>query len=380
MSQNEILSKSQKKRQKQAEKRKASSSPLADISGHYTPGQTADSPSVTCSDYLQHSKDYVSAVMNPNTSPMVNYNQQFPYSLQTIPTPGTPSVFPPGTPGTPLPTGTPAWALPLIEDIKAIKSALPKIDMIEKTVNSMSIKFSEMDIKVTELESKVNDIEKSVSFIDNHFESQKEDIKQHKNEIKKMQQLCSNMQETIYQQQKREEINNDKLLDLEFRSMRDNLIFYGLQEPPTKPSTPSKTMEPQKFDNCEELVKTFISDTLDIDTKDMEFNRIHRLGGKQAKKPRPIIVNFHRYSDREKVRQKSYEEEIKEKLKQLKQGVGTQQPQQYRDARKALSECAKTEEELGKKTRIVGNKLYVNNSLKKKYVDGKIYETNKTEI
>lgn len=58
----------------------------------------------------------------------------------------------------------------------------------------------------------------------------------------------------------------------------------------------------------------------------MKLDRIHRLKGKHAKK-RPIIVNFHRHSDRENVRQKSYEENIKEKLKDLKQGIGTQQTQ-----------------------------------------------------
>lgn len=95
--------------------------------------------------------------------------------------------------------------------------------------------------------------------------------------------------------------------------MRDNLILYGLNEP-QKP----KPGERPKPDNCEELVKTLISDTLDMETKGMEFRRVHTLGGERTKKPCPIIVNVYCRADREKVRLKAYEEDIEETLKDLK--------------------------------------------------------------
>ena len=106
----------------------------------------------------------------------------------------------------------------------------------------------------------------------------------------------------------------------------------------------------------------------------MTIDRAHRLGGPRAKKPRPIVVKFHRYSDRETVRVKSRNEAVKMRLRESNQGIGVQQPQQYREARRALFEQAKREEERGKRTRIVGNKLYVNNRVAKKYVNGSVHD------
>jgi hypothetical protein len=155
----------------------------------------------------------------------------------------------------------------------------------------------------------------------------------------------------------------EKLLDLESRSMRENLIFYGLTEPDTPQPGPI---------NCETQVRYLIKDTLDIDHTDMVFDRVHRLGGARAKKPRPIVVKFQIYTDREMVRLKSYEDDIKQKLKDRKQGVGIQSPQTYRDARKAFSDYIKSERIDETTTRIAGTKLYINNKISKKFTGGKI--------
>ena len=66
---------------------------------------------------------------------------------------------------------------------------------------------------------------------------------------------------------------------------------------------------------------------LGIDTaKTFTFDRAHRLGGDNSKKPRPIVVKFHYFSEREKVRLKSYEQDSKDRLKQAKLGVGELRP------------------------------------------------------
>ena len=61
------------------------------------------------------------------------------------------------------------------------------------------------------------------------------------------------MNETIQKHERNRETMNEKLLDLESRSMRENLMFYGLPE-----STP---------DNCEQLVKDLIRNTLKHHTR-----------------------------------------------------------------------------------------------------------------
>lgn len=118
---------------------------------------------------------------------------------------------------------------------------------------------------------------------------------------------------------------SDKIINLASRSMRENLIFYGIAEgrttQPCQNGTQIEHNEPMDdqtassttIENCEQLVKTFIKDVIEINPESFRFDRADRLGSKSAPKPRPIVVKFHNYTDRERIRVKSYDDDIKEK-------------------------------------------------------------------
>ena len=79
-----------------------------------------------------------------------------------------------------------------------------------------------------------------------------------------------------------------KITDLQCRSMRDNLLFTGIQE---NDSTNRDT---------EDTLCTFIATQMNIkDEIPFELGRYKP----DQEKPRPIIAKFHRFKDREKVRQ-----------------------------------------------------------------------------
>ena len=170
----------------------------------------------------------------------------------------------------------------------------------------------------------------------------------------------------MYECQQQEECTTDKLLNLEARSMRDNFIVYGIQEVPP-------TIDDQQVEHCEQLVKELISTKLQLDATTMVIDRALRLGSNRARKPRTIVVKFHKYNDREVVRVKSYEDAIRATLTGSNR-VGTQSPQQDREARKALNEYAKREEDRGQRARIIDNKLYVNNRVSKRYSNGNLHD------
>ena len=68
---------------------------------------------------------------------------------------------------------------------------------------------------------------------------------------------------------------DSKLIDLEARSMRDNLMFYGIPEG-------------GDHENCEMLVKELCETTLGMDQAyNLKFDRMHRVGTKAAAKVRP---------------------------------------------------------------------------------------------
>ena len=81
----------------------------------------------------------------------------------------------------------------------------------------------------------------------------------------------------------------EKLVDLQWRSMRENLIFTGIHDPG----------DPKE--DTETALRRFLSNEMNIDY-DIPFDRVHRLGKYDDTKTRPIIAKFERFRDRERVR------------------------------------------------------------------------------
>lgn len=81
---------------------------------------------------------YINSVSSEMNTPVANFQQSYPFGLQQSPQ-GTP-IFAMGSPiGTQQTLTTPpssqsilAWATQLIDDVKSIKSSVPKIENIEK--------------------------------------------------------------------------------------------------------------------------------------------------------------------------------------------------------------------------------------------------------
>lgn len=69
----------------------------------------------------------------------------------------------------------------------------------------------------------------------------------------------------------------ERHLDLQSRSMRDNLIFTGIDD--------------QEEENTETVLKDFIKNTLRIE-HEISFHRVHRIGRKMNGKSRPIVAKF----------------------------------------------------------------------------------------
>ena len=88
------LSKHQRNKKRNTAKRKASGSPNTSSSSSTHGKVTPRSPCTACLRQTEHnmfnnSVDFVSAVMNPSTSPGMNFSTTMPFTLQ----PQTPTVF-----------------------------------------------------------------------------------------------------------------------------------------------------------------------------------------------------------------------------------------------------------------------------------------------
>ena len=149
----------------------------------------------------------------------------------------------------------------------------------------------------------------------------------------------------------------NKLVDLEARSLHENLMFYEIPEEGDK-------------ENCKDKVKQLMRDILHMESVDTYiFDRAHRVGQRSAS-TRPIVVKFYYCSQREKVRQTAFG--VSEELKAAKLGVGAQIPKDIRDARKPLYPAMKKAKDEGKSVKFMGKKLFINGSKYKTGTDEKM--------
>ncbi|MCG8034647.1 MAG: hypothetical protein JAZ03_21090, partial [Candidatus Thiodiazotropha taylori] len=115
-----------------------------------------------------------------------------------------------------------------------------------------------------------------------------------------------------------------KSIDLEARSRRNNLIFYGLLE--------------VVHENCFAIIRDFINRHLDLDADNMYLARAHRLGPRkigQRDSHRPIIVNFRDFCDTDIIMNRAHQ------LRNTPFSIGYDLPKEIKDARKRLWEEVK---------------------------------------
>lgn len=243
----------------------------------------------------------------------------------------------------------------MMDDIKSVQrlvnNSSAKIETIEKTVNSINQRMADIDEKTNTLDKRVahDSMEESCSFLSTQHDQQATTLKEAADEAKCLTDSCKSEGKTYKIYNNFFDYLKIRMIEIETRSMGENLIFYGIIE--------------QESDKCETMVKELIEQKLNIETNNMKFGRAHRMGDDSAKKPRPVVLKFHDYHKRELGRQKVYDS--RDILKQSNHGIGIQRPKAVRDARKALYATVQRERASGNAVQMIGDKLYVNEALYK---------------
>ena len=221
------------------------------------------------------------------------------------------------------------------------------ISVLKNDITQVQVQVSNMETKVRNVESQMLDFSQSVD----HFSEICDDITYENSEnktasdnlIKRISILEQHQAEVLSKQSNVEE----KITDLQCRSMRDNLLFTGIQE---NDSTNRDT---------EDTLCTFIATQMNI-KDEIPFERVHRLGRYKPdqEKPRPIIAKFHRFKDREKVRQSA-----RDTLTGTQYGVKEQFPIEVEAKRRTLYPIMKkARENKENKVRMVRDRLFINDN------------------
>lgn len=209
----------------------------------------------------------------------------------------------------------------------------------EPTLSDVMSMLVNMNAKFDEVKDDVKKLKDSSSTL----EAQMKELRQENLVIQReLQQLKA---ETDCLQKKLNEADR-KIDDLESRTKRNNLLFFGF---------PKKANE--TTDDCEASVSSFLKHELEIpDT--IEFDRVHRLNNRNDA---PIIARFTFYKDRVKVMKAKY------KLKGSKIFIGEDFSSRVREMRKLLIPHMKKARSEGKRVKMVFDHLYIDG--KKFYAD-----------
>lgn len=140
----------------------------------------------------------------------------------------------------------------------------------------------------------------------------------------------------------------ERVIDLQARSMRDNLVFSGIPE--------------QTGEDAELTVKNFIQTHLKLPeetVRNISFHRVHRLGGKRPgdNRPRPIGAKFVSFKQKEQVKSQGRQ------LKGTNFGVNDQFPKEILDRRRVLFPIREKSIAEGSRAVIAVDKLFINGQL-----------------
>ncbi|XP_033741885.1 uncharacterized protein LOC117328461 [Pecten maximus] len=180
----------------------------------------------------------------------------------TSPSPPPMATLNTSQPSTPPPSSDnpPAWAIalisPLISKVDTLTSKLSKLDSLEKV-------FRDLHEDVKNLKVRLDDIEESQTFINRKFE----ETRVYHTDLSKL---------------------HDDVIDLKCRSMRENLLFFGIPEEGgpdfvdrSDPTTGISERVPNE--DCIDKLKTLASQKLDF-TENLLIDRAHRIGPKTTGK------------------------------------------------------------------------------------------------
>ena len=142
------------------------------------------------------------------------------------------------------------------------------------------------------------------------------------------------------QDQHIDEINRskDSILDLQCRSMKNNLIFTSISY--------------SKFENCEQKLRNFLYEELEIEYP-VGFGNVHRFGKKGRNGARPIVARF--------IYRREFEDVLRNAFKLRGKSVSfhEQFPAEIENRRKQLYPVMKQAKRDGKMATMTRDKLFI---------------------
>ena len=230
-------------------------------------------------------------------------------------------------------TPSPPWVDKLFAKLSSMEASISKIDKID----SIEANIAKMTHSIQDLGTRVYNVEKMAGNIGNKTGSIQREIDSLKTQLAVSNAAIDKL--------------NDQFVDMQCRSMRDNLLFFGLAE-----------KKNAGREDCMHLLNEFCEEQLEFDGPVSQYiDRAHRIGKYTRGKIRPIVAKFNDFKVREEVRLASH------LLRNTRYGIQQQYPKPIADRRRELQPVMHNARQQKKRVALVKDKLYINGEL---YVHG----------
>jgi hypothetical protein len=228
-----------------------------------------------------------------------------------------------------------------------------RLDDMKADFIAVSARVRSLEDKVTNFRKKLTECENSCQGVSNLFDQADSQIKQntrniiHQDTRIKMLEEKPAVQPVIQLVTESGQIKTltadihdlqSKVLDLQCRSMKNNLVFTGLCQ--------------SQLENCENKLRGFIRQELEIDHY-IEFGNIHRFGRRRTNNARPIVARFFYHNDQQMVLQNAY------KLKGSSFGISEQYATEINNRRKKLYPIKREEKQQRRHVVLVRDRLFI---------------------
>ena len=210
-------------------------------------------------------------------------------------------------------------------DLKqSVQDLQDKVQKVNARVDNQYKKIESVTEKINKQEKSIEELSKKVDGQSKAIESMRSDARKVKDRVYDAEEHVKASQVVLEKTKVENKDVQRSVIDQRARSMRDNLLFFGIEEKPDE--------------NVEEVLLDFIKTKMKINST-VVLVRVHRLKkptnasttyiGRNANKPRPIIARFLDNRQRELVRKARFE--LKSPF-----GVNEDLPIEVRSAQAAL--------------------------------------------
>ena len=166
---------------------------------------------------------------------------------------------------------------------------LEKLDAIEATLKDLTSRLGNLESTINKMKEDARAVESSIKGMDKSLTYLNKEVDE--------------LRGTVEDKDKQIEYLHTQHLYLESYSRRENLKFFGI------PENEASASEGKDAVSTIDVLCDFLHDVLGFGDpkRNMEFQRVHRIGKSVRGKPRPILARFLRYQDRETVLRAGFE-------------------------------------------------------------------------